>query len=1181
MKSKATYIIVALTLLASMVMSVISPTPVLADSQGKDKKKMPEVIGEERQVDKYTKVKLDKVNYRKDGQIESKEYTAEITGLPQTLDNGEPIDTQWYKKQDKSGQVYYQSGDNLYIAKVLEDGRVSVTDTETGRINAWTPTITQGLGTYSIQPKIDILDDPLNSYYKKNVIQFTYILQQSQGIFGIGSTTVKLKRQDRLIEGCLTEKYIFESNPGGNVYFRLNTQGDPDATGQLSDAIAFDTSDNPKQLAVHNEGDGFYIEAKEFEDKTYPVIIDPTSSFTTSSYDGFLFQSSGVSWATVQSATTADSSYSSSSASYLPIQSLSWYSPASYWAISRVGIFFNTSALQDDATITSAYIALNTQAVHDEAGSWSVIVQSGAPTYPHTPMVMGDYNQSYYAGNGGSISSSTIGSGYNNIILNSTGRSWINKTGTTRFMLRTSYDVNNSEPPTGTSPYYNTGWQVCSYEYGTNYAPKLYVTYTLPIVPPTTSTTDSHSVGETSATLKGYVSNDGGESCVVSFEYGTTTSYGSISSTSSGYETGDYFNIGITGLSRGTTYHFRSKAVNSAGTGYGLDQTFTTLPAAPTNFTATAGEEQVVLAWTKGTGATNTMVRYKTTGYPSSISDGTLVYNSTGSGTTHTPLTAGTTYYYSAWSSAGSGYSTTYAMAYAVPYYIGAPDTTTRDATAVGTTTATLNGYLDALNQVGGSVTVSFEYGKTVAYGDTAAGGSLSVPDSFYADIVGLDASTLYHFRTKAVGTNGTGYGSDNTFTTSGISAPTVTTSNATAIGLTYATLNGAISDDGGASCTVYFKWGLAETALLNQTDSASGVSSGTPFYYSITGLSTNTTYYYQAVGQNTAGTAYGDVVSFVTTPASAPEVTTKAATNVGATSAVLNAVLTSDGGEDCEVEFEWDDDASGAPYTYSTGWQENKGTGDTFSATITGLTVSTTIYFRAVAQNSGGSYNGTELTFDTVFEAPTDFTAKGLGATTIGLNWGKTGDQTYIIYKTTGFPVDRLDGTQVYFGNTNSYTHSALTAGVTYFYEAWSWEEGDTWSTSSSEDAATTSAVLTSEERETPTILELTEPDKLYQEPSSSMLTKMPGYIVIDQFVDDMGMQSGYFWMIITMFIIVALGAFVYIRTQHMMGVVITVGLGLGFGVMVGTIPGWWLVYFIGICITVPILRGATHRGG
>ena len=87
---------------------------------------------------------------------------------------------------------------------------------------------------------------------------------------------------------------------------------------------------------------------------------------------------------------------------------------------------------------------------------------------------------------------------------------------------------------------------------------------------------------------------------------------------------------------------------------------FTTLseyvPDPPSSFSASASSSsQIDLSWTKGNNADYTRTQRKTGGYPTSISDGTNVYNGTGTSKSDTGLSASTTYYYRAWSWNGTG----------------------------------------------------------------------------------------------------------------------------------------------------------------------------------------------------------------------------------------------------------------------------------------------------------------------------------------------------------------------------------------------------------------------------------------------------------------------------------------------------------------------------------------------
>lgn len=109
---------------------------------------------------------------------------------------------------------------------------------------------------------------------------------------------------------------------------------------------------------------------------------------------------------------------------------------------------------------------------------------------------------------------------------------------------------------------------------------------------PPSVTTDSANASQTAATLKATI-NPNGKYATAYFEYGTSTFYGSLSY-SVGINSGTAASAvtqDISGLLCGTIYHFRAVAYNSDGTGFGLDQQFSTgscLNTAPTVATNTA-----------------------------------------------------------------------------------------------------------------------------------------------------------------------------------------------------------------------------------------------------------------------------------------------------------------------------------------------------------------------------------------------------------------------------------------------------------------------------------------------------------------------------------------------------------------------------------------------------------------
>jgi len=104
-------------------------------------------------------------------------------------------------------------------------------------------------------------------------------------------------------------------------------------------------------------------------------------------------------------------------------------------------------------------------------------------------------------------------------------------------------------------------------------------------------------------------------------------------------------------LEPGVLYHYRAVANNSKGTVYGSDKTFLTKPYEPSNLTVSDyNNSHVTLSWNKGNGANKTIIRRSTVGYPSSPQSGTEVYNGTGTSFDDTTVTAGSKFYYRAWS---------------------------------------------------------------------------------------------------------------------------------------------------------------------------------------------------------------------------------------------------------------------------------------------------------------------------------------------------------------------------------------------------------------------------------------------------------------------------------------------------------------------------------------------------
>lgn len=144
----------------------------------------------------------------------------------------------------------------------------------------------------------------------------------------------------------------------------------------------------------------------------------------------------------------------------------------------------------------------------------------------------------------------------------------------------------------------NTLYYVRSYatnSAGTGYGPRIqFTTAVIPVVVPTVTTTAITTITQTAATGGGNVTSAGG---------GTVTERGVCWSTSSNPTTANskqasgsgtgVFTSAITGLTQGTVYYVRAYAINSAGTSYGSNVSFTTVAYIPVSpyYVSTSGND--------------------------------------------------------------------------------------------------------------------------------------------------------------------------------------------------------------------------------------------------------------------------------------------------------------------------------------------------------------------------------------------------------------------------------------------------------------------------------------------------------------------------------------------------------------------------------------------------------------
>ncbi|AHZ22392.1 serine protease [Haloferax mediterranei ATCC 33500] len=216
------------------------------------------------------------------------------------------------------------------------------------------------------------------------------------------------------------------------------------------------------------------------------------------------------------------------------------------------------------------------------------------------------------------------------------------------------------------------------------------------------------------------------------------------------------------------------------------------------------------------------------------------------------------------------------------------PAVTTDSPTNVADSSATLNGSLTDLGNAS-SADCYFEYRESgTSSWSTTSVQTLSSTGSFSQDISGLSTGTDYEFRAITDASDGdTDTGSSVSFTTStSDTSVAVATDQESSVGTSSVTLNGDLTDLGGASSAdCAFKYRESGTSTWTET-SAQTLSSTGSYSESISGLSSGTDYEFCAVADASDGdTDTGSTITFTTDSSSggnAPAIDSYSVTEAG-----------------------------------------------------------------------------------------------------------------------------------------------------------------------------------------------------------------------------------------------------------------------------------------------------------
>jgi hypothetical protein len=435
------------------------------------------------------------------------------------------------------------------------------------------------------------------------------------------------------------------------------------------------------------------------------------------------------------------------------------------------------------------------------------------------------------------------------------------------------------------------------------------------------------------------------------------------------------FGSNVIPLQSATIYYIRSYAINSTGTAYGNQLSFTTQNPSTSGSIATVATSNVVYTsgFTASCGGNITDdggLAVTSRGVCWAIGTTPTINNNittdgAGGGSYNSTLTnllPNTSYFVRAYATNNAG--TAYGITYSFTTF-NLPTVTTTPISSITTSSANSGG---AVTTNGGSAVSAWGVCWSTSPNPTLANSFVTNTANsagFSSAINGLTQNTTYYVRAYATNSIGTAYGNQETFTTLTIVVPTVTTSPVSLITTSSANSGGAVTFNGNTTVT---DWGVCWSTSPNPTLSNSVLQNtvnSASFSSMISGLTQNTIYYVRAYATNSAGTAYGNQETFSTLAVVVPTVITSPTSSITATSANSGGAVTSNGGGNITA---WGVCWSTSPNpTLANSFLANTANSAGFSSVISGLILNTTYYVRAYATNSAGTSYGNQETFTTL----------------------------------------------------------------------------------------------------------------------------------------------------------------------------------------------------------------------
>lgn len=579
-----------------------------------------------------------------------------------------------------------------------------------------------------------------------------------------------------------------------------------------------------------------------------------------------------------------------------------------------------------------------------------------------------------------------------------------------------------------------------------------FTTASLPVV----TTGAATAVQDFSAVLNGGLAVSGSTiSGELSFDFGTTTSYGTSVGASPVYSVGSTsFSASAIGLQPSTTYHYRPRFHYTLATiqedYLGPDMTFTTTAtSAPTVGNVSSSQVGITTATlsvdavSAGSADASIFWEYQAAGGSAQTIDSSpasvTLGSSTASSVQLSGLQAATAYTYRCGATSARG--TTYGAygSFTTNDNI-APTLGTVYAAQVGVTSVSVG--INFVSSGTASSTVFWECQPVSGGAVQQVSGS---PNVLYADQVvysekgfftQLQPSTAYNYRCGATNVKGTTYSAYGTFTTQG--SPTVTTAAATGVTDMTAVLSGSGNANGGGTFGLFFQIGTTTSygTVISPAGNYLDGTADTPVTATVGHLLPGTTYHYRlcAIYFNSNHTSidttqgfYGADQTFTTGAPATPPSSLSTVSGPLATTAARVIADVETGSSPATVVIEYGADTTyGNQYSSTTPF--SAGTRAIVLRDLSGLAANSDCHYRVVVTNSEGSIIGPDTVVHTL-APPTVTTNDATGIQPISAMLNGTSNSQGGHY-TASFDF----GTTTAYGQNIATGYTLITSGSTLF---------------------------------------------------------------------------------------------------------------------------------------------------